>query len=253
MTAKDIKHAKNKTSFKKLALVVYNGNHAPKYFEVSRNFLKFLLVSLPFITLASLAGLLTLAFYFQEMNQILKSQEPVIISKLEEKISSLEAQSSQLQLENQDLLERLASGDDINLDEYDSLRFFRPTPGMENLISEALLTIDDIETNKSNENLELSFNITNQTAGNERLSGYLFVMLKRPDGILVYPSTRERAASFQLNFNQGESFLTQRFRPVENIVFPLGPNQTEALVQIIVFSRTGDLLHQQLIAINIET
>ncbi len=234
-----------------LSVLVYRGESSPRLYRLNKNFIKFTITVLPFIALFALAGLTFLTLRIQSIKEEIKLQEPELVSKLQAELAVLHDRNHDLESFNKDLQERLVSGENIDLTGMSALSLFRPVAGMQNLSHSPLLTIDNFEVNYRENEVEFNFHITNQTANNERLSGYLFVIFKAGPTIHLYPRSSGGQDNFQLSFTDGESFATQRFRPVDNIRFPISQQNERGLLQIVIFSRTGDLLHRQLMSVNL--
>lgn len=235
----------------KLSIIVYEGETPPRYFELTKKKLRFLITALPLITVTSLTIVLIGVVYYDQIKESVQQQHPVIIDQLQEQLNTVQSRNDDLENFNRDLQERLASGDDVQMAGVETISLFRPVAGMQVLTDRPLLTIDNEEVRRRGEEVQFSFHITNQTPENERLRGYLFVLMKSNNSIHIYPKDGMAQQSFQLGFTSGEPFATQRFRPVENITFPLPQDQRRALFKIIIFSRSGDILHRQLMAMDV--
>lgn len=126
-----------------------------------------------------------------------------------------------------------------------TLSFFKPIMGQKDKTHSAALNLKDIKIVPLKDSMNLQFNIVNQLDKEVKLAGHIIVLLKNEQGIQFYPnamftSTRD----YQMSYTLGESFATQRFRPVDApFIKPkkLGPQS----FTIFIFAKNGDLLHFQ--------
>jgi len=237
-----------RTSSKKLGFLVYEAENAPRYYEIKKSLLKFILYGLPLVTMVLLGIVLLGSLYFEQISERAKRKEPAIIKELRETVSGLETKLAETQVLTKDLEERLAKGDTSTDVIKSTMGLFLPVPGMQDLTRTPNLAIENIDLILSGDRIQMKFNIINQTKNNEKLAGYIFVLMKQGDKIYFFPESSLQQNEFKVRFNSGESFATQRFRPVDNVYFPYNPSLgTDYLFKILIFSRTGDLLYKQLI------
>jgi len=237
-----------RTSSKKLGFLVYEAENAPRYYEIKKSLLKFILYGLPLVTMVLLGIVLLGSLYFEQISERAKRKEPAIIKELRETVSGLETKLAETQVLTKDLEERLAKGDTSTDVIKSTMGLFLPVPGMQDLTRTPNLSIENIDLILSGDRIQMKFNIINQTKNNEKLAGYIFVLMKQGDKIYFFPESSLQQNEFKVRFNSGESFATQRFRPVDNVYFPYNPSLgTDYLFKILIFSRTGDLLYKQLI------
>ncbi len=238
-----------RTSSKKLGFLVYEAENAPRYYEIKKSLLKFILYGLPLATLILLGIVLLGSMYFEQISERAKRKEPAIIKELRENVASLEGQLSESQVLTKNLEERLAKGDTSTDIIRNTMGLFLPVPGMQDLTRTPNLAVENIEPVISGDRIQLKFNIINQTKDNQKLAGYIFVMMKHSGKIYFFPGNSMEESEFKVKFNSGESFATQRFRPVDNVFFPYNSGLIEDyLFKILIFSRTGDLLYKQLVS-----
>lgn len=236
----------------KLSFILYEENNAPKYFEVKKSFLKFILVGLPIVALASLAVVAIGTVYFKQIKTMAERKEPKIIAELRTENETLKAKQEELVLLTKELENRLAapaSGDEVS--GLASLSLFQAAQGQKDLTQKPLLTIENVRAELGKDNILFSFRLVNQTIDNNKLAGFVFVMMRVGETIYFYPADSIPENDMKLSFNRGEPFATSRFRPVE-ATFPKPAKSTQALFKILIFSRTGDLIHKKIISRNIE-
>jgi hypothetical protein len=237
-----------RTSSKKLGLLVYEAENAPRYYEIKKSLLKFIIYGLPIVTLILLGIVLAGSLYFEQISERAKRKEPIIIKNLRENVLALESSLEESQKLTQDLEERLAKGDTSTDAIKNTLGLFLTVPGMQDLTRTPNLAVENIDPIISGNRIQLKFNIINQTKNNKKLAGYIFVLMKNGNAISIFPENSIQKNVFKIKFNSGESFATQRFRPVDNVYFSYSPGKnSDFLFKVLIFSRTGDLLYKQLI------
>ncbi|MCB9061013.1 MAG: hypothetical protein H6622_05790 [Halobacteriovoraceae bacterium] len=228
----------------RLTFILYEGGHPPKYFSIEKRILRSIFFGLPTITILCIILVIGGSIYFKEIISMAEKKEPVIIEKLKTENQDLAAQINEVTLENTELKNKLNSSEvpDINI-----LSIFRSIPGQVDKSKVPLLAIQDLEVPYTTEKVTLRFNLVNVTENNRVLTGYIYIIARIGNSIQIYPEDSFPQDDMQLIFNKGESFLTSRFRPVEaNFI------KTQDIVRVsfkvLIFSRTGDLIHKQIIS-----
>ncbi|MCO4793122.1 MAG: hypothetical protein KC493_05400 [Bacteriovoracaceae bacterium] len=242
-----------KTGSKKLGLLVYEADNAPRYYEIKKGLLKFVLYGLPVISIFLLVLVLSGSVYFNQISEMAKRKEPAIIKELRDNSLTLEKKLTETSQLVSTLQNKLSAGH-VSGEKLDStMGLFLPTPGMQDKTKFPNLALEGIEALMSGDKIQLKFNIINQTKDNMKLAGYIFVLMKNSGRISFFPEASLEENEFKIKFNSGESFATQRFRPVDNVFFPyIKGNSKDYLFKILIFSRTGDLLYKQLVTKQIE-
>lgn len=235
----------------KLSFILYTQQKAPRFYEISRNYFKFLTVGLPLITFLSLGALVAMGVYFKQLEVLAKRKEPVVINNLREENQTLSTKISELENLNKSLENKLASPIESTR-EFSTLSLFKQVQGQKDLSKSPALTLEEEEVVPSENDLALNFKIVNATKDGSRQAGYLFVVMKAANQVAVYPEDSFERDEMQLAFNKGEYFATSRFRPVR-AVFPRVPGARDVLFKIIIFSATGDLIQKQIISRSVGT
>tara|TARA_R110002072_G_scaffold64203_2_gene159389 strand:- start:234508 stop:235233 length:726 start_codon:yes stop_codon:yes gene_type:complete len=232
------------TTKKKLSFIIYDGNQAPRYYELSKGLLRFIVFVLP--TLALISILITTAgfLYFKQIRHFAQMKEPRIISELKLEIEELKDQTRTLDSERENLLAKLGQGT-AGQDSLESLLLFKPSPGRKDLTKSPSLKVESIDVTSQGQNINLDFRILNLTKDESRISGFIFVILRDGNNLVVWPRGSMPDQEMSIVFNKGELFSTSRFRPVK-VTFPQ-PVSKDLLFHIVIFSRTGDLIFKQLI------
>tara|TARA_R110000868_G_scaffold226115_13_gene478652 strand:- start:3134 stop:3868 length:735 start_codon:yes stop_codon:yes gene_type:complete len=230
----------------KLSFILYTKQLAPRYYEISRNYFKFLTVGLPVITFICIGGLIAFAVYFKQLEVLAKRKEPVVINNLREDNLALTNKINELDLLNKSLENKLASP--VQTDrEFGTLSLFKQVQGQKDLSKSPALTLEEVEVVPVDNDIALNFKIVNATKDGSRQAGYLFVIMKAGNQIALYPEDAFERDEMQLSFNKGEYFATSRFRPVR-AVFPRVSGTREVLFKIVIFSATGDLVQKQIVS-----
>lgn len=233
----------------KLSFILYKNKKVPSFFEIDKGFLNFFYYGLPLITLIALFGAGSLLVYFKQIREVAKRKEPAIIKELKIKNMALKETIIEAQVTSKTLERKLISG--ASGTGLLTMSFFKASPGQEDMTKSPDLAIESISSSQDQKSYALKFNLSNNSSNQEKIAGYIFVMMKSNNSYHFYPGDIFEDNEMQINFNKGEYFATSRFRPVE-AKFPLPPKATVALFKILVFSRTGDLLLKQIISKKIE-
>lgn len=230
----------------KFSFILYTKQRAPRYYEVSRRYFRFLTVGLPIITFISLCAVVGFGVYFKQLEVLAKRKEPAVINELRETNVLLASKISDLEVLNKNLENKLASPLE-NDREFSTLSLFKQIQGQKDLSKSPALTLEEVEVAPNDNNVALNFKIVNATKDGSRQAGYLFVIMKSANQIAVYPDDSFERDEMQLAFNKGEYFATSRFRPVR-AVFPRVSGARDVLFKIIIFSATGDLIQKQIVS-----
>ncbi|HAZ11790.1 MAG: hypothetical protein A2X86_07945 [Bdellovibrionales bacterium GWA2_49_15] len=237
------------TDLSKFSFLLYEKKNPPRYFEVQKSTLRLLFFILPLL-FALLSGLTyySLRKYFKirhQEHQIV----PSVVDQFNAERSSLQSEIKDLHSLNQDLQAKLSSPQMMPPSAEGALTsnvfdIFTQIHGMKDLSSTNIFTIEDPEVIFIKDQLHFRFNIVNQTKENQKYSGHVFVIFKDENAYHIYPAEAMTAENFKIQFNQGESFATTRFRPVE-ATFKGAPQGEQGIFNVFIFSRTGDLVHKQ--------
>lgn len=230
---------KNKVSF-----ILYEENHPPRFFILSKRIIKFLYYGLPTITLISLCALLTIGVYFEQIKKATKRKEPAIIKELKDERASLILAKEEITKERDQLQKKLGQGVESNSG-LSFLSLFAQSPGRTDKTSSPEMSIEEISINEISGKTQINFKLINLTKNESRITGYIFVLLQNKGGLYSWPENAFDDLSMQISFPKGEFFATTRFRPV-NASFPAKLTK-DSLFKVIIFSRTGDLIFKQLI------
>ncbi len=254
--------------------IIYNQNNdSPKYFELKKSKVLFFIVGLPTITLIAVIlgaiGLIhTSPFHLLDnYRQNTKTREAEAranayikhMQKNEEEKLALTKKLSDLQEKlNKALLPKSDSavvnaapiGTSSHLNPVQSsiglstLSFFKPIQGQKDKTKPTTLALSGFKTISTKETVNLQFNIIPAAGGEAKLSGHIIVLMKNELAIEVYPQQALNSPGTQVDYSSGETFATQRFRPVE-AVFYKPKKAGNYIFTVYIFAKNGDLLHYQ--------
>jgi len=230
----------------KLAFILFDSLRSPRYYEIKKSFLKFLLVFLPALTMVSIVVTCLFFFYFKDLKTSLATREPKIITELRQQALAQKKIIEQLKLEKKKLQTKLNSP---VIPQLATLNLFKPTQGREDLTAKSVVSISNSQAVAKRNKLYFTFDLVNTTTNNQRLSGYLFIVFRTKKTLQVYPETSFAPGEMEILYSHGEFFSTARFRTTEAIFnIPNGVAMgATGHFKILIFSRTGDLLHKEII------
>lgn len=249
--------------------IIYNQkNDSPKYFEIKKSKILLFFIGLPTVTLIALVlgaiGLVhTSPFHLMDiyrqnsmareaiaktktlMNQIQTSEEEK--ASLAKKLAEAEDQLKSVSANAEKTVEVIekpapAGSDTIGLS---ALSLFRPISGQKNRTRPAILNLNGFKVAYSRDTVNLQFNIIPATTdGEAKVAGHIIVLMKNELTIQVYPQEALKGGDGQINYTSGESFSTQRFRPVDASFLKPRKAGNYAFI-VFIFAKNGDLLHYQ--------
>ena len=260
---------------------IYNQrNDSPKYFEVKKSKLLFYAVGLPTITIVSLIlGLIGLVHtspfhLIDNYRQNAKARDAVaklnnvqnLLRKSEEEKAELTQKLALLQDSNASIntngAETAQSSSQTKTAATNAetknlsaplahLMLFKSVSGQKDLSKPASLNLSDIKVVTNRDTVNLTFNIIPAGEIDKKIAGHIIVMMKNEFGIQFYPQQVLANAEAQVNYLSGESFATQRFRPVD-ASFLKPKRSTNSTFSIYIFSKNGDLVHYQTVNLNVK-
>lgn len=124
------------------------------------------------------------------------------------------------------------------------LSIFKPVAGQKDRTRPAQLSLSGFNVVSLRDTISLKFNITPLLPNEQKIAGHILVIMKGETGLQVYPQMSLNAPDAQISYSAGESFATQRFRPVDASF--LKPRKSGQFVfTVLIFARNGDLIHSQ--------
>ena len=232
-----------KENEKKLSIILYQEEKAPKIFEIKKNILKFLVIVFPVLALLFLSTIVMGTLYFRKIKTFAEEQESKTVKDLKIKNALFLKKEKQYKRTTKALQKKLATAPSTGLG---SLALFKATNGQIDHSSKSPIVLDSVRTRDLGNSVQLKFNLKNKNENGKKLSGYLFIVNQTGNSIRLYPKNAINSNQFQIPFNKGESFGFSRFRPVKT-TFPLAKNTKSVSFKILVFSKIGDLLFHKII------
>ncbi|PIP94475.1 MAG: hypothetical protein COW00_16755 [Bdellovibrio sp. CG12_big_fil_rev_8_21_14_0_65_39_13] len=230
----------------KLSFIIYDGVKAPRYYEISRQAFRTLFWGLPGFSIVSLFIALVSVLAYQQLRTNMNQVDPEVVSQLKKEnldLTQEKASADVVLKELQDKLSQTAAVSDNT--PLSILQLYSTVPGANDLSQTPALSMDGFQTVVENGQTVVRFNLVNVTKDSARISGFIFVVLRIDQSLYFYPESSFSEGDLQVLFSNGEIFATSRFRPVE-AKFPAPTKPTTALVKILIFSRTGDLMFKRI-------
>lgn len=260
---------------KNISIIYYQKNDSPKYIEINKKRFILFLVGLPTITLVALTlgalGLIQASpFHLLDIyRQNSMARVAVATSTdLQDKLDKALSDNKTLETQLQDLQNNPGAGSQPTLVNgmqkcpepteckqtvnspaatsigLSTLSFFKPISGQKDKTNPASLNLTGFKVNSTKDNINFQFNIINLLGGDIKLAGHIVVLMKSDLGVQVYPAQALTPKDLQINYVAGESFATQRFRPVDaSFIHP--KRYGNFVFNIFIFAKNGDLIHYQ--------
>ncbi|EQC46151.1 hypothetical protein [Bacteriovorax sp. Seq25_V] len=225
----------------KISFIVYEENTIPYFKQVTPKVYKFFVYAPTILTFFAIAVVIASFFYTKNVEHFIRSKEPEIIKSLRTENSLLAEKGQELTILNKQLTKKLAQG--VSDTPLAGQFLISPVAGQQDLTSPAKVNIQDIKVEVNNDKVFFRFNIVNVTQDGSKLSGYIHIFTTDGNTYQKYPTAQEELDNFSLKYNEGESFATSRFRPVEAIFKKM--DRSTLIFKIVIFNRIGDLIHQQ--------
>lgn len=222
-----------------VAIVVYDAPLPPKYFRLTKRFIKTLFVVVPLFLILIFSGLFLWGFGLR-LKATPTPALPEVINQTDNRIAELEAQVQELQQTNEELTTKIAQGAAVTTAEDPHLMVIKKPYGMQNLLAENRVTLDNFQLNQDDKRLHFKFQIISATP-EKRVTGHVIVFMLSPSGMIAYPQQANATLSTGVKYSAGETFSVSRLRPTD-AEFPLRPPGENVKFVIYIFNREGDLL-----------
>lgn len=222
-----------------VAIVIYDAPLPPKYFRLTKRFIKTLFVVVPFLLLTSFLVLFIWGLGIR-LKETPAPKIPDVISEADQKILALESEVKILKESNQTLTAKIAQGPGITTGEDPHLMVIKKPYGMQNLLSQNQVTLDQFELVQDQNKVTLKFQIISATPDN-RVSGHVLVFMLSDAGLMAWPQEANKALSEGVKYSMGDTFAVSRLRPT-NADFNVRLTGESVKFVIYIFNREGDLL-----------
>ena len=226
-----------------VSIVIYDAPLPPRYLKFSKKFIRTLFIVAP-VTI----GLIFLSLLFFGLGTRLKdtpapSMPTVISSGDDSKIQALESELEAMKNSNLALQEKLSglgsTAATANAEEPFLMGIKKPY-GMQNLISQNKVTLDQFDLVQESSKSALKFQIIS-TNPETKVTGHVLVFMISDNGMMVYPSSANSSLGGGVKYSKGEPFSDSRLRPT-NAEFAHRLTGENVKFVVYIFSREGDLL-----------
>jgi hypothetical protein len=222
-----------------VAIVIYDAPLPPKYFRVTKRFIRTLFIVVPiFITL------LIFSFFLWGLGGRLQNVPalslPAVITESESKLYALETEVKNLQETNKALSEKLSAAPTTTTAEDPFLSVIKKPYGMQNFLGQNRVTLDQIEFLQDSKKVNLKFQIISSSP-ETKVIGHVLVFMISEAGILGYPAEINSQLSEGVKYSSGEPFSVSRLRPTDAVFLHRLTGENVKFL-IYIFSREGDLL-----------
>lgn len=224
-----------------VSIVIYDAPLPPKYFRLTKRFIKTLFVVVPVL----FAVLLFILFSWGLGTRLKDTPAPAlpdVINESDGRVSQLEAEIKTLQQTNNQLTDRLSNAPSTpGTAEDPYLLVIKKPYGMQNFLSENRVTLDQFEFVTDANKASLKFQIISSTP-ETRVTGHVLVFMISENGIMGYPKDTNASFTEGVKYSLGEPFAVSRLRPTNAEFLTKLTNGSTAKFLIYIFSREGDLL-----------
>jgi hypothetical protein len=224
-----------------VSLIIYDPPLPPKYFRVKKKTVHMFFSAIPIVTV-----LLISIFFMWGIGVRLKTSAPnqltQVLSQSGSSSTNLEAELDELKKINKTLTDKISSPQDTSQDNQEApfLMMIKKPYGMQNLISENRITLDQFEFIASPGKVNLKFQIIS-TNPETKVTGHILVFMVSSSSIMTYPLSNLNDQIEGIKFSIGEPFAVSRLRPT-NAEFLYTSKETDVRFVIYIFSKEGDLL-----------
>lgn len=227
-------------SGQEVSIVIYDSPLPPRYFKFSKKFIKTLFVVVP-ISLGVVLISLLLIGLSSKLKETPGPTLPSVLNDEETKVQSLESEIKSLQASNQELQQKLSTqGTAATVQDEPFLMGIKKPYGMQNLINDKKVTLDQFELVKNQNNTILKFQIISANP-ETKVAGHVLVFMISESGLMAYPVEANNLIAGGIKFSMGEPFSVSRLRPT-NAEFLHKVSGDSVKFVIYIFSREGDLL-----------
>lgn len=222
-----------------VAIVIYDAPLPPKYFRLTKKFIRILFVVVPLLSI-SLAICLIIWGLGSRIKEAPTPSLPSVMNKNDSKIYTLEAEVESLKQSNKDLALKLSAGPGTTSVEDPFLLVIKKPYGMQNFLAQNKVTLDQFKFVPDGNKTSLKFQIISSSP-ETKVSGHVLVFMISDAGLVAYPSGANLGLTEGVKYSTGEPFAVSRLRPT-NAEFLARPAGEAVKFVIYIFSREGDLL-----------
>ncbi|MCM2351539.1 MAG: hypothetical protein NDI69_16065 [Bacteriovoracaceae bacterium] len=222
-----------------VSIVIYDAPLPPKYFRLSKRFIRTLFVTVPLLVIVLLTG-----FFLWGLGNRLKDAPaptiPEVITESDSKLTALESEIKALQDSNKELVEKLSVAPAVAMAEDPYLMAIKKPYGMQNFLAQNKITLDQLALVQNENKVNLKFQLISSSP-ESKVTGHILVFMLSNSGLMAYPKEANNSLGQGIKYSMGEPFSFSRLRPT-NAEFLLLPTGDSAKFIIYIFNREGDLL-----------
>ena len=223
-----------------VSIVIYDSPLPPRYLRFSKKFIRTLFVVIPLSLGIIVIGLLLVGLG-SRLRDTPAPTLPSVLSGEETKVVTLENKIKSLTESNQKLQEKLSSQGTVAATQDEPFLMGIKKPyGMQNLMSENKVTLDQFDLVQDQNKTILKFQIIS-TNTETKVSGHVLVFMISESGLMAYPAEANTSIGGGVKFSMGEPFSVSRLRPTNAEFLHRLAGESVKFV-IYIFSREGDLL-----------
>lgn len=223
-----------------VSIVIYDAPLPPRYLKFSKKFIRTLFIVVP-VSLGLIFLTLLLIGFGSRLKDTPAPGLPTVLSDEESKVLSLEMDIKSLQESNQQLQDKLSGQGTVGTTQDEPFLMGIKKPyGMQNLLSENKVTLDQFDMVQDQNKTILKFQIIS-TNPETRVAGHVLVFMISESGLMAYPAEANTAIGGGVKFSMGEPFAVSRLRPTNAEFLHHLVGESVKFV-IYIFSREGDLL-----------
>lgn len=223
-----------------VAIVIYDAPLPPKYFRLTKRFIKTLFVVVPVMLVATFFLLFSWGLGTRIKATPSPSLPSVIPAVEDSKVSELEAEINSLKESNNQLSEKLASQPATATPEDPYLLAIKKPYGMQNLLAQNKVTLDQFDLVQEASKVSLKFQIISSSP-ETKVTGHVLVFMMSENGLMAYPERANALITQGIKYSTGEPFSVSRLRPT-NAEFRTQLTGQSVKFIIYIFNREGDLL-----------
>jgi len=221
-----------------VAIVIYDAPLPPKYFKLTKRFIRTLFTVVPVLFIMILFG-----FFLWGLSDRLEDtpppEIPSVITNSSNKIDVLKKEIKMLKDSNKLLSYKLSQVPTVLEANDPYLSVIKKPYGMQIFTAENRVKLEQFEFTQEPDKVNLKFQIINSFSS--KVTGYVMAFMISDSGLSGYPKEINLTIPEGVKFSSGEPFSVSRLRPT-NAEFFHRPKNSEVTFVVYIFSRDGDLL-----------
>jgi hypothetical protein len=222
-----------------VAIVIYDAPLPPKYFRLTKRFIRTLFVVVPILMVVLLSSVVIWGIG-SRLREVPTPRLPALKSEADSKLIALESEIKSLQKSNQEFQAKLSQLPATTTSEDPYLMLVKKPYGMQNLQAEKRVTLGQLEFVPEKDKISFRFQIISSSS-ETKVTGHVLVLMVSDAGAMVWPRDTRTPLTQGVKYTSGEPFAVSRLRPT-NADFLQRPSTESVKFVIYIFTREGDLL-----------